>query len=178
MSKGINIDGSTVSARDDAFIYNAIIGESGVYSYGNKLEHTVISANIIRIKDGIVQVQGRNFIIYPSETIDVSIDNGTQGMKRNDIIVVEFERTSSKETISIKVIKGTAISGGNPTDPILVQEDTLASGIKYQMPLYRVRINGINVDGVDDLRKYISSLHKSLQVVNETDDYIEVDYSL
>lgn len=177
MSKGINIDGSTVSARDDAFIYNAIIGDSGVYSYGNKLAHTVISANVIRIKDGMAQIQGRNYIIYPGEVIDVAIENGTQSNKRYDIIVLEFSKSSNSEVISFKVIKGTP-TAGNPVDPVLVQQDTLASGTKFQLPLYRVKLNGINIDGVDDLRKFIPSLKTSLQVISETDDYVEVDYNL
>lgn len=175
MAKGINLDGSTVSARDDAFIYHALAGKSGIYNYGNKLSHTVVSANLVRIKDGIALLQGRNYVIYPSETVDVTIDNGTQGTKRNDIIVVEFERTSSKETTTIKVIKGTPVSSGNATDPSLTQQDTLASGTKYQLPLYRVRLDGINVSKVDDLRVYIPSLAKTLQVISETEDYIEVE---
>ena len=176
MAKGINLDGSIVSARDDAFIYNALAGKSGIYNYGNKFTQVVVSANLIRIKDGIALLQGRNYVIYPSETVDVTIDNGTQGTKRNDIIVVEFERTSSKETITIKVVKGTPVSSGNAADPALTQQDTLASGTKYQLPLYRVRLDGINISAVNDLRIYIPSLSKSIQFISDTEDYVEVEF--
>lgn len=175
MPKSINIDGSTVAARDDAFIYQVMTGKSGIFNYGNKMSHTVVSSNLIRIKDGIAQVQGRNYVIYPSEVVDVTIENGTQGNKRNDIIVMEFSRTSSKEEMMIKVVKGTA-STATAADPKLTQQDTLASGTKYQMPLYRVKIDGINISAVDDLRTYIPSLAKAVQVLSETDEYLEVDY--
>lgn len=175
MPKPINIEGSTVAARDDAFIYQAITGKSGLFNYGNKMSHTVVSSNLIRIKDGIAQVQGRNYVIYPSEVVDVTIENGTQGNKRNDLIVLEFAKTSSKEEMSIKVVKGTA-STGTASDPVLTQQDTLASGTKFQFPLYRVKIDGITISAVDDLRIYIPTLAKSIQLVKETDEYVEVEF--
>lgn len=175
MPKSINIDGSTVAARDDAFIYQAMTGKSGLFNYGNKMSHTVVSSNLIRIKDGIAQVQGRNYVIYPSEVIDVTIENGTQGNKRNDIIVLEFSRTSAKEEMIVKVVKGTA-SASTANDPTLIQQDTLASGTKYQLPLYRVKLDGITISGVEDLRTYIPTLNKALQIVSETDEYLEIEY--
>lgn len=175
MAKAINIDGSTVAARDDALFYQALTGKNGIFNYGSKISQTVISSNKIRIKDGMIQVQGRNYVIYPSEVIDITIDNGSQGKKRNDIIVAEFEKTSSKEEFSIKVVKGIE-TVGTAIDPVLVQQDTLSSGTIYQLPLYRIRIDGINISVVDDLRVYIPSLARTLQVISETDDYLEVDY--
>lgn len=177
MAKGINLTGATVSARDDAFIYHLVSGMSGIFKYANMMDHTVISSNLIKIKDGMAQIQGRNYIVYPGEVIDVEIENGTQSNKRYDIIVLEFSKSSNSEVITFKVVKGTP-TAGNPVDPILIQQDTLSSGTKFQLPLYRVKLNGINIDGVDDLRKFIPSLSTSLQVVSETDDYVEVDYSL
>lgn len=157
MAKALNVKGNTVSAKDDAFLYHMISGKNGVFNYGNKMDFQTVSANLIRIKDGMAQIQGRNYIIYPSETVDVAVESGTQGSKRNDIIVIEFTKTSSDETMEIKCIKGNP-STGNVTDPQIIQQDTLSSGTKYQLPLYRVKLNGINIEGVDDLRVYISSI--------------------
>lgn len=154
LAKGINIDGSTVSARDDAFFYNIVAdNQTGIYSYGNDFEYSIVSANSIQLKDGLAQVQGRRFVVYPNEVVDVAIDNGTQNMKRRDLIVLEFARGSSSETLAIKVVKGT--ESETPVDPTLTQDDTLGSGTVYQMPLYRVRLNGVNLEGVDDMRTYI-----------------------
>lgn len=156
MAKALNVKGNTVSAKDDAFLYHMISGKNGVFNYGNKMDFQTVSANLIRIKDGMAQIQGRNYIIYPSETVDVAVESGTQGSKRNDIIVIEFTKTSSDETMEIKCIKGNP-STGNVTDPQIIQQDTLSSGAKYQLPLYRVKLNGINIEGVDDLKSYIPS---------------------
>lgn len=155
MGKQLNVENSVISAKDDAFFYNAMIQKNGVWQYGNKLDYEIISANQINIKDGMVTAQGRNYVIYPNEVDSLTIENGTVNTKRNDLIVYEVSKTSEGEQVGLKVIKGT--NATTPTDPTLTQDDTLASGSKYQMPLYRVRLNGINIEGVDDLRKYIVS---------------------
>ena len=173
LAKGLNITGNTVSSRDDAFFYHMISGKNGIYNYGNKMNFQTVSANLIRIKDGMAQVQGRNYIIYPSETVDVAVESGTQGNKRNDIIVLEFTKTSSNETMEIKCIKGNP-STGDVTDPQITQQDTLSSGTKYQLPLYRVKLNGINIEGVDDLRIYIPSIN---DIIENSINYLELDGS-
>lgn len=155
MGKQLNVENSVISAKDDAFFYNAMIQKNGVWQYGNKLDYEIISANQINIKDGMVTAQGRNYVIYPNEVDSLTIENGTVNTKRNDLIVYEVSKTSEGEQVGLKVIKGT--NATTPTDPTLTQDDTLASGSKYQMPLYRVRLNGINIEGVDDLREYIVS---------------------
>lgn len=174
LAKGLNLTGNTIAAKDDAFLYHLISGKSGVFNYGNKLSYQTVSANLIKIKDGMAQLQGRNFIIYPSETVDVKVESGTQGNKRNDIIVLEFTKTSSNESIEIKCIKGTP-STGNATDPKITQQDTLASGTTYQLPLYRVKLNGINVEGVDDLRVFIPSMNDTVKALSYTDGVLTVE---
>ena len=174
MAKGLNLTGNTITAKDDAFLYHLLSGNNGIFKYGNKMECQTISSNVIRIKDGMAQIQGRNYIIYPSETVDVSIESGTQGDKRYDLIVLEFSKEASNESMNIKCIKGTP-STGNPSDPEVVQQDTLASGITFQLPLYRVKLNGINIEGVDDLRTYINNLNNAPQVVDITDEYVEME---
>ena len=155
MGKQLNVENSVISAKDDALFYNAMLQKNGVWQYGNKLDYEIISANQINIKDGMLTAQGRNYVIYPNEVDSLTIENGTVNTKRNDLIVYEVSKTSEGEQVGLKVIKGTVAT--TPTDPILIQENTLVSGSKYQMPLYRVRLNGINIEGVDDLREYIVS---------------------
>lgn len=175
MAKLIVKEKEKIEAKDHALYFNALVGANGVLNTGNKLSITVVSANTVKLKDGIVQIQGRPYIVYPNEVITLTVENGTQNMKRRDLVVAEFTKTSSAETVQFKVIKGTPTSG-NATDPTLIQQDTLVSGTTYQFPLFRIRLNGINIDGTDDLRAYIPSLDKSVQVLAETDEYLEVEF--
>lgn len=174
MAKGINLTDNTVTAKDDAFLYHVMSGKNGIFNYGNKLSYQIVTANLIRLKDGIVQIQGRNYIIYPSETIDINVDNGTQGKKRNDLIVLEFIKNSSTEMMLIKCVKGTPTTG-NPIDPTIIQQDTLASGTTYQLPLYRVKLNGINIETVDDLRTYIPSINDTIKAVSYVNGILTVE---
>lgn len=174
MGKGLNLAENEVSARDDALLYHSISLVNGVFQYGNRMSHEIVSANKVNIKDGMLQIQGRNYVIYPNDIEQLAIENGVQGTKRYDLIVCQFTKTGSVETMQLKVVKGTA--SASPKDPVLTQDDTLASGKTYQLPLYRIKLNGINIEGVDDLRTFIPSLKKSLQVISEGDGYIEVDY--
>ena len=164
MGKQLNVENSVVSAKDDALFYNAMIQKNGVWKYGNELNYEIISANQINIKDGFVTAQGRNYVIYPNEVDSLTIENGKANTKRHDLIVYEVSKTSEGEKVGLKVVKGT--NATTPVDPNLIQEDTLASGSIYQMPLYRVRLNGINVEGVDDLRELIDSFSNGGQGYN------------
>lgn len=175
MAKLIVKEKEKIEAKDHALYFDALAGSNGVLDTGNKLNITVASANTIKLNDGIIQIQGRPYIVYPNEVITLTVENGTQNMKRRDLVIAEFTKTSSAETVQFKVIKGTPTSG-NAIDPTLIQQDTLASGTTYQFPLYRVRLNGINIEGTDDLRTYIPSMKKSMQFIRETDDYVEIEF--
>lgn len=155
MGKQLNVQNSEITAKDDALFFNAMIAKNGVWQFGHKLDYEIVSANQIKIKDGMVTAQGRNYVIYPNEVDTLTITNGVSGSKRNDLIVYEVSKANGVEALSLKVIKGTQAT--NPVDPTITQDDTLVSGTVYQMPLYRVRVNGITIEGVDDLREYISS---------------------
>ena len=114
------------------------------------------------------------FILLQEYVESLTIENGTQNQKRYDLIVYEISKQDNQETLSLKVIKGTP-SATNPVDPTLTQQDTLSSGTIFQLPLYRVKLNGINIEGVDDLRTYINNLNNAPQVVDVTDEYVEME---
>lgn len=158
MGKAINIANSNVSAKDDAFIYNAaFFKKNGVYKWGNNLGYELETNNKINIKDGMAVVNGRVYVIYSGTTDSLNIATGSQNTNRKDLVVLEFDATN--ETLRTLVVQGTPSEAA--VDPALVQQDTLRGGSKYQLPLYRININGISVSRVDDLRTYIDSYTSS-----------------
>lgn len=165
MSKLIVKNNQNIEAKDHAIYFDYMFGKNGVMNKGNRLDMTVQSSNLVKLKDGIVVVQGRPFLIYPNEVVDVSIESGTQNMKRNDLIVAEFSKTSDADVFSFKAIKGTP-NASNPVDPQLVQQDTLSSGTVFQLPLFRIRLNGINVESTDDLRIFIPSMNDTVKALS------------
>ena len=78
-------------------------------------------------------VGGRRF--WNQAPTSLTIQSGTQGQKRNDLVVARYEKTSAGiESITPVVIKGTPTTG-TPADPEVTAND---------LKLWRVPLDGIN----------------------------------
>lgn len=113
--------------------------EGYVLETENKLAATLESANKLTINTGaaIMPTTGRHVRITSPET--VTIQSGTQGQKRNDLVVLRTATSSDNTTVeaaSIVVIKGTPTTG-TPTDPSINNGD---------LKLYRLSLNGISAN--------------------------------
>lgn len=158
-----------IRAEDDASIYQSIFGEDGVSTVGQACKATVLSNNKVRIADGVICVGGHFARIPYGDYIDCEIDSGQSEKKRNDIIVARFETTGTGgiDTYTCEVKKGTA--GSTATDPEIVQEDLYKAGKVRELPLYRVKIEGLSITAVEQLftlRKTNEELEKELASLN------------
>lgn len=164
-----------IYAEDDAAIYRSIFGPDGVSTIGQQCAATVISNNKVRIADGVICVGGHFGRIPYGEYVDCEIENGATGVKRNDIIVARFETTGTGgiDTFTCAVVKGTA--GTTATDPTITKNDLYSGGALYELPLYRVKIEGLSITAVDklftviqtnaELQKKVSQLNSELNVI-------------
>ena len=138
---------------DDIGEYNTAIWGTRdcVLPAGERLGYELVSINEIKIKDGVFSTQGRRGVIKKGTTESCIIENGTQAENRNDLIVIEYAKDSSTlvESHTLKVIKGTP--GETATDPDVVTGDIQAGDVLHQMPLYRVKLEGLNVVAVERL---------------------------
>ena len=138
---------------DDIGEYNTAIWGTRdcVLPAGERLGYELVSNNEIKIKDGVFSTQGRRGVIKKGTTESCIIENGTQTENRNDLIVIEYAKDSSTlvESHTLKVIKGTP--GEAATDPDVVTGDIQAGDVLHQMPLYRVKLEGLNVVAVERL---------------------------
>ena len=115
------------------------------------LGYELISNNEIHVKDGMFITQGRRGYIKRG-TVDVCIiENGAQGVNRNDIIVIEYSKDEVKmlESHTTKVIKGAPAEVA--VDPAIITGDINAGEVLHQMPLYRVKIEGLNIVAVEQM---------------------------
>ena len=137
-----------ITAVDQGAFNAALIGRGQfVLDVGNVLKAQVISNNQIRILNGELMMQGRFVRLDPGTYVDLSIDNGAQGMKRNDIIAARYTKNTSTgvEEVNLVVIKGTA-SASNPSDPAHTEGDiTNGAAARHDFPLWRIPIDGLNV---------------------------------
>lgn len=138
--------GSAHISSEDAGWFNAGVVGGGKYvlDTGTQFACNVQSANLVTIGVGDALFEGRH--VRVSATENVALDNGAQGMNRNDIICIKYEYASSTsvETASLAVIKGTASSGA-AVDPDVPSGSILEGASTAYMPLWRIPISGITV---------------------------------
>ena len=146
------------SAGDGAV--NAGMFGSGKYvlNIGEKFGYEVISNNLIRIKSGYAINQGRKIELAVNDYEEVEIDNGLQGVKRCDLIVMHYEKslTTGIEAATMQVIKGT--SGDDYIDPAYTSGDIINGANEDDFLLYRVKINGLNIETVESLFSVTNSI--------------------
>lgn len=162
-----------IYAEDDAAIYESIFGTDGVLTIGQQCESQVISNNKVRVKDGVIVVGGHIARVPYGDYCDCEIANGQSGRNRNDIIIAKFVTTGSGgiDTYTLEVKQGAATTG-DATDPALTQNNLYESGKIREMPLYRVKIEGLSIVGVEQmfeivptiptLNAYLAELHNSM----------------
>ena len=155
-----------VTSADAGSLHAGIVGTGRyVLNRGNKFAYEVVSNNLVKVKDGDLLNQGRHINIAYNDYEECDIENGLQSVKRNDLIVIRYERNTETEieTASVAVIKGT--SGDTAVDPTYTTGNILNGDPVDDFPLYRVRLNGINIEGIDTLftvQKSIKNLDESL----------------
>lgn len=125
---------------------------------GEQLGYDIISNNQVNIKDGVYVIQGKRGWIQTGTVEQCTIDTGNNGQYRNDLICVKYTKDaqSKVEQFAIAVVKGTPGAAG--TDPTYTTGDINNGALESYTPIYRVRLNGINIVGVDLMASKINSM--------------------
>ena len=132
------------TAEQAAGLNAGILGlDDYVLDVHDKFEITVVSANKVTVGTGELVMQGRH--VSQGTPEDLIVTNGSQGQKRNDLIVCRYTKGSqSVESAELVVVRGTPTTG-TPTDPTLNTTSPLDGGTTYDMPLYRIPLDGITI---------------------------------
>lgn len=155
-----------IYAEDDAAIFQAIAGADGVFAIGQQCKATTLSNNKVRIADGVLIVGGHFARIPFGEYEDCEIANGETGKKRNDIIVAVFETTGTGGIDKMHCTVKKGVAGATAVDPELTQDDIYNNGKIREMPLYRVKIEGLSIVAVEpmfDLKPDMSLIMRCLK---------------
>ncbi|TCF07194.1 hypothetical protein MCC10084_1790 [Bifidobacterium longum subsp. longum] len=132
------------TAEQAAGLNAGILGlDDYVLNVHDKLKITVVSANKVTIGTGELVMQGRH--VSQGTPEDLIVTNGSQGQKRNDLIVCRYAKGSQNiESAKLVVVRGTPTTG-TPTDPAVNTTSPLDRGTTYDMPLYRIPLDGITI---------------------------------
>lgn len=133
-----------VTAEQAAGLNAGILGlDDYVLDVHDKFKITVVSANRVTIGTGELVMQGRH--VSQGTPEDLIVTNGSQGQKRNDLIVCRYTKgAQSIESAKLVVVRGTPTTG-TPTDPAVNTTSPLDGGTTYDMPLYRIPLDGIAI---------------------------------
>lgn len=148
-----------IQAADDRECLAGITGiDNYVFPTGSQLKATLVDANTVTIGTGAGSLQGSRFRC--STTTTVNIQSGTQGQFRHDIVGLHFSRdTSGREGLEFQVLTGTpAASEDAATDPAFVAGDLLKGAADAFMPLYRIKLSGINAADPEPMFSIITPL--------------------
>lgn len=142
--------------------------ESYVLQTGMKMEAEVSSNNEIKIRDGVIMHQGCAASIKKNTYDTVTIVNGSQGMKRIDLIVARYQRNQDdgKEFMRFMAIQGTPAES-NPAVPSHITGDIQSGDAVADMPMYKIIIDGLNITEVQKVYSEapnITELNRKLNV--------------
>lgn len=149
-----------VTCEQIADINQGTYGEGDyVFPFGRRLEAQLITSNKVRIFDGGMVYCGVRDVIAVNNYHDVTIENGSQSMKRNDFIVRRFtkDEVTHYGQAEFITVKGTA-TDGTPEDPEIEVTDLRKGALVHDMPLYRVKLEGLNIVAVEPLYNVLISM--------------------
>ena len=134
-----------ISSEDKAIIHQAKFSKSDVvFDWGDAFKCSMSSSNRATIGTGCASIQGLDWHITAAESVTIS--NGSQGMKHNDIICAHYHRDSSTgvEKVELAVLRGTP-NATTAADPTIPSGKILSGAVDAYMPLWRIPLDGITV---------------------------------
>lgn len=147
-------DGSAVSPRDDAILYNMIIQESGIFK-GCEITH--LGSNQIKIKEGTGIIKGRKFDVQ-EQTISCAL--ATSGSMKGRLYL-HMDLSAIDTPIEIKSVAAAAL-------PDLVQEEdcNYTNGV-YEMELCTYDVSNLAISGLTVTYKTIEGVFPVLKTLDE-----------
>ncbi|MFR1146491.1 MAG: hypothetical protein ACLSDU_07045, partial [Bifidobacterium catenulatum] len=134
-----------ISSEDKAIIHQAKFSKSDVvFDWGDAFKCSMSSSNRATVGTGCASIQGLDWHITAAESVMIS--NGSQGMKRNDIICAHYHRDSKtgNENVALTVLKGSP-NATAAADPTIPSGKILSGAVDAYMPLWRIPLDGIAV---------------------------------
>lgn len=164
-----------VTAAQAAVWQAGVVGEGKhVLDVLDNFKATQVSANQVTVGKGAAVIDGRLIVAEQTET--VTIENGSQTGQRNDLICIRYQKQGSQESASLVVVKGETASddyhGGRyrpsyeASDPDTYKNNSIFKGDEIvDLPLWRVRLDGIQADEPERIAPVITTL-KDIAGVN------------
>ena len=135
--------------------------ESYILTSGENLEPELASNNILKIRSGMMSHHGNISSIKIGTYDEVELTNGSQGMKRIDLVVNRYTRNTETnvEANNWVVITGTPVAS-DPAVPAYTVGNLQEGDLTDDCPVFEVHYDGLNVTEVKKLLDVADNLGK------------------
>ena len=148
-----------VTSQQFRQIIEGIIGdESCILPSGENLEPELVSNNSLKIRSGMMCHHGNVSSVKIGTYDEVELTNGSQGMKRIDLVVNRYTRNEEDNTEKNEwiVIMGTPAES-NPTVPEYTKGNLQEGDLVDDCPAFEVHFDGINITEVTKMLEIAQS---------------------
>lgn len=153
-----------VTSTQDRSIYEKIIGKGSYILDDNELLEPELQSNqSLRIRSGMLYHHGSITEVKRNTYDEVTIANGSQGMKRIDLVVARYTKNPETEIEEMNwvVIQGTP-AASDPATPAYTEGNMQEGDLTDDCPVFEVHLDGIQVTEVVKLLKVLEGSLESL----------------
>ena len=164
-----------VTSQQFRQMLEGIIGQgSYIITSGENLKPELSSNNLLKIRSGMMAHHGCISCVDIGTYDEVTLTNGSQGMKRIDLIVNRYTRNAETEVenCSWKVIHGTPVAS-NPAVPAYTSGNLQNGDLVDECPAFEVHYDGINVTEVKSLLSVADGLSELSSNLTKTNTVLE-----
>ena len=151
-----------INAEDDAQIYRALFGGSGITAADNKLACTKVDDSHVVLASGVYCNQGYMLAVEGGTSQTIEVPSNAAGTFRRDYLVAEFNRGGggTADTHEFRLLPGTPnANSGAALPPDLTQNDLGAGGAKRQEALYLITMSGATLLSIERVAPYIGNYY-------------------
>ena len=152
-----------VTSQQFRQVIEGIVGDgSCILPSGENLEPELVSNNSLKIRSGMMCHHGNVSSVKIGTYDEVELTNGSQGMKRIDLVVNRYTRNEEDNTEKNEwiVIMGTPAES-NPTVPEYTKGNLQEGDLVDDCPAFEVHFDGINITEVTKMLE-IAQTNKDL----------------
>lgn len=153
-----------VTSQQFRGIMDGIIGQNScIITHGENLEPELVTNNKLKIKSGMMCHHGNISAVDIGTYDEVTIQNGTQGMKRIDLIVNRYSKVEGTgiEENNWVVIQGTP-AAEDPVAPAYTEGNLQEGDLVDDCPVFEAHLDGINVTEIKKLLIVSPSINPDL----------------
>lgn len=164
-----------ISAENWADLNRGLAGDgSYVLPVGERFRAELVTNNLLKIYDGCGIFQGRQVVIPAGQSDEITIENGSQGEKRIDIVGVRYvkDESSKIETTESVYVKGTPAES-DPVAPTLEEGNIRAGDLAATWALYQLELDGLNVVSVTPLFETLRSGAEVAEEIEALNDKLD-----